>query len=336
MAGYAELSRDIKENKIARLYVFHGDEKYLQKHCLEQLRKAIVPDGAEGFNLHRLSGKGLTLHELADAVEGIPFLSERKLVLVDDFDLMGIPASDRDRWVSLLDSVPESCCLVFIYDTAVYKPDGRSKIQAALNRSAAIIEFKEQEDHRLISWIGQHFKRLDREIDWRLCEYLIFRCGRGMSGLLGEIQKIAAYSDERVISQESIDEVAEPVLEAVSFDFSDAIAGGNTRKAAETLQTLQWMREPPEVLLGTVGKTLRGLYAARMAIEGKKNVRDVMDVCGYRSAYPAEKLMRAAGKRTTEWCKNALLNVREADAMLKGEIETERDRVMEWLLAKLV
>jgi DNA polymerase-3 subunit delta len=130
--------------------------------------------------------------------------------------------------------------------------------------------------------------------------------------------------------------VAEPVLEAVAFDLGDAVAEGNARKAARVLQTLQWMREAPEMLLGTVGKTLRGLYAARLAIEEKKSATDLMAVCGYRSAYPAEKLMRAARKRPLAWCVNALLALREADAMLKGEIEAERERVMEWLLARIV
>ncbi|MCL2002773.1 MAG: DNA polymerase III subunit delta [Oscillospiraceae bacterium] len=336
MQGYAKLSRDIKEGKIGKLYLFHGEERYLRRHCLEQIQKALVPDGAEGFNLHRFSGKGTALHELADAVDGIPFLCERKLVLADDVDIMGVPSAERDRWAAFLDNIPQTCCLIFVYDAIPYKPDGRSKIQAALNRSASIVEFKEQEDHQLIAWIGRHFKSLGKEIDRPLCEYLIFRCGRGMTGLLGEIQKVAAYSQEARVTQAAIDEVAEPVLEAVAFELSDAVADGNTRKAAKILETLQWMREPPEVLLGTVGKTLRGLYAARLAIELQKSARDVMAVCGYRSAYPAEKLMRSAQKRPLAWCRAALHSLREADAMLKGEIETDRERVMEWLLAKIV
>lgn len=336
MPGYAELNRDIKEGKIGRLYLFHGEEPYLRANCLERIQKALVPDGAEGFNLHKFPGKGLGLPELADAVEGIPFLCDRKLVIADDFDLMGIPAAERDGWAALLDNIPGACCLIFVYDTISYKPDGRSKIQAALNRNACIVEFAEQEDHQLISWAARHFKMLGKDIDRSLCEYFIFRCGRGMTGLAGEIQKIAAYNEGERITREAIDEVAEPVLEAVAFDLGDAVAEGNARKAARVLQTLQWMREAPEMLLGTVGKTLRGLYAARLAIEEKKSATDLMAVCGYRSAYPAEKLMRAARKRPLAWCVNALLALREADAMLKGEIEAERERVMEWLLARIV
>jgi DNA polymerase-3 subunit delta len=336
MPGYAELNREIKENRIGRLYLFHGEEAYLRAVSLINIQKALVPDGAEGFNLHRFSGKGLTLHELSDAVLGIPFLCERKLVLADDFDLLGVPASDRDSWAAFLGAVPVTCCLIFIYDTIPYKPDGRSKIQAALNRSARVIEFCEQEDHQLITWIGRRFESLGKRIGRELCEYLIFRCGRGMTGLIGEIAKTAAYNSDDEITRSSIDEVTEPVLEAVAFDLSDAVADGNAGRAAEILQTLQWMREPPEVLLGTVSKTLRGLYAARLAIDHRKNARDVMAVCGYRSTYPAEKLLRSARKRPLIWYQDALVAAREADAMLKGEVEAERERIMEWLLGKIV
>jgi DNA polymerase-3 subunit delta len=336
MSNYNDVMRHIKDNEIPKLYLFFGEEAYLRAHCLERLQKHLIPLGAEGFNYHRLEGKGLSLRELYDTAEGVPFLAERKLVVVDDFDLMDIPTADRDGWVAFLSGIPESCCLVFAYVTIAYKPDGRSKIQAALNQHACIVEFKEQEDGQLISWVTRRFKAEGKEIDRSTCEYLIFRCGRNMTSLLGEIGKLSAYTDGKHITREGVDEVTEPILEAVSFDLTDAIADGNGRKAAKILQTLQWMREPPEALLGLVGKTMRGLYVAKLALDSRRTARDVMAVCGYRSAYPAEKLMRSAGKRPTDWYRTALFAVREADAMLKGEIEGERERVMEWLLAKVV
>jgi DNA polymerase-3 subunit delta len=334
--GFNEINRDITDNTLKKLYVFFGDEVYLRINCLSRIQKTLIPEGAEGFNYQRIPGKGLTLNQLSDTVESIPFLCERRLVIADDFDLMGIPSPDRDRWASFLGNIPETCCLIFVYDALRFKPDGRSKIQAALNQHAQLIEFKEQEDHHLIRWIEKHFKAAGFEISRPSCEHLIFRCGRGMSSLAGEIQKIIAYSEERQITRQAIDEVTEPALEAVVFDLSDAIAGGNPRKAAEELQTLQWMREAPEVMLGAVGKTLRGLYAARLAGEHKKTIQDLMKACGLRSSYHAEKLMRLSRKRPLDWYADALLAVREADAMLKGEIECDRERVMEWLLAKIV
>jgi DNA polymerase-3 subunit delta len=147
---------------------------------------------------------------------------------------------------------------------------------------------------------------------------------------------VAAYNEGPHVTREAIDEVTEPVLEAVAFDLSNAVTEGNLRKAAKILQIRQWLREPPDMLLGSVGKTMRGLYAARLAIDCNKTGRDVIAVCGYSRSYPVDKLMRAANKRPLAWYRGALLAVREADAMLKGETEGERERVMEWLLAKVV
>jgi DNA polymerase-3 subunit delta len=336
MPGYNSLTRQIKEKTIGSLYLFHGEEAYLRTHSLALLQKELVPEGAEGFNLHRLDGKGLSLKELSDITEGVPFLAERKLVVVDDFDLMGIPKGDRDDWVGFLGGIPDSCCLVFAYVTIPYKPDGRSKIQTALSKYACIVEFNEQEDGQLINWIVRRFKAGGKEISRELCRDFIFRCGRNMSALIGEIGKIAAYNEDVSITWETIEEVTEPVLEAISFDLTDAIADGSIRKAANILQTLQWMREPPEALLGLVGKTMRGLYAARLAIDTGRSGRDVIAICGYSPKYPVHKLMSAAEKRRIDWFREALLAVRQADAMLKGEIECDRERVMEWLLAKVV
>ncbi|MDR1693141.1 MAG: DNA polymerase III subunit delta [Oscillospiraceae bacterium] len=331
MPGYKEVVKSIKEGQIAKLYVFHGEEAYLREHCLEQLREAVVADAS--FDYVRLSGKGLTLTALTDETESLPFMGKRRLVVADDFDLTGIPAAERDRWTAFFETLPDTCCLVFFYDTLTYKQDARSKITAALKSHAVTVEFAPQGDSPLIAWITRHFSSRGVAIDRSTCEYMIFRCGRSMTMLRGEIEKTAAYCRESgFVTRAVLDEVTEPVLEATAFNLTDAVAAGDMKKAANLLETLQWMREPPEMILGALGKTLRGLYVARLAIDHGKTIKQVMDVCGYRSAYPAEKLMRAAKGVPAERCRAALLRCREADGMLKGE---GRERALEWLLGAL-
>ena len=86
-AAYQKLKKDIKEGTIGTLYVFHGEEAYLRDFYLGQLKKKLLPAGMEEFNLHTLSGKEFDVKTLAQLVDCLPMMSERTLIVVNDYDI---------------------------------------------------------------------------------------------------------------------------------------------------------------------------------------------------------------------------------------------------------
>ena len=126
-----------------------------------------------------------------------------------------------------------------------------------------------------------------------------------MTNLIGEIEKVGAYAKGQRITRGDIDAVATPQLDAVVFQMTDAIAAGNFDKAAEVLGELLHMQEAPIKLLAVLGKQLRQLYTARLAIEHRKGVPYLMELWGMRSAYPAERLMQSARRFSLPWCRRA-------------------------------
>lgn len=332
---YQKLRAQVKNKQFSPVYVFYGEETYLRGHMTAQIQKALLPEGMDSFNLFKLEGKDVRLSELHDAVMSVPVMSEHKMVLVYDFDLYKIKEQEREEWIAFISSVPEECCLIFIYDVLPYKPDKRTKLYTALQKAVLTVEFAYQDMLSLCNWLMRRFAALQKAIDRSTCEYMIFRCGCSMTGLGNEVEKVAAYASGGTVTSKDIDAVVVPALEAVTFDLTDAVITGQVKKAAELLRRLTVMRTPPEMILGALSKTLRGLYMARLAVTQRRPARDVMEVCGYRSAYPAEKLMKSAAKRPIGWCRKALLLCRDADAQLKGE-SRERERVLEWMLASLI
>ena len=81
--GYQKLKRDLSAGNIGQVYIFYGEESYLREYYLGEIKKKLVPAGFEEFNYHRLSGKTLTMQELNEAVEAMPMMAERTLIVVD-------------------------------------------------------------------------------------------------------------------------------------------------------------------------------------------------------------------------------------------------------------
>ena len=164
----------------------------------------------------------------------------------------------------------------------------------------------------------RRFRALGKDIDSKLALDLIFLCGDLMTNLIGEIEKIGAYAKGVHITRQDIDAVATPQLDAVVFQMTDAIAAGNFDKAAEVLGELLHMQEAPIKLLAVLGKQLRQLYTARLAIEHRKGVPYLMELWGMRSAYPAERLMQSARRFSLPWCRRAVLRCGQTDLAMKS------------------
>ena len=91
--GRLKLKQDLAKGSFETLYILYGEEAYLREYYLRQLRKKVVDETFADFNLIELDGKTLTLESLTEAVDSYPAMSERKLVIVTDFNIYAPPAS---------------------------------------------------------------------------------------------------------------------------------------------------------------------------------------------------------------------------------------------------
>ena len=173
-AAYQKLKKDIKEGTIGTLYVFHGEEAYLRDFYLGQLKKKLLPAGMEEFNLHTLSGKEFDVKTLAQLVDCLPMMSERTLIVVNDYDIY---KGDKDALAAVLRELPDYVCLVFVYDLIEYKADARTKLAALLKEKGSVVPFNRQGQGDLVDWISRRFKAMDHDIGTEDAKYLIFLCG---------------------------------------------------------------------------------------------------------------------------------------------------------------
>lgn len=325
-AAYDRLRAALKAQTTARAYLFYGEESYLRQTYVQQLQTLLIPKGSEDFNLHRLSGPRLTAQEVADAVEAMPMMAANTLVTVTDWDIFKLEESQRSQLIELLEDIPEYCTLLFIYDTVAYKRDGKmKKLAAAIDKNVEVVEFQGQSRDALVRWLQKRFRALDHQIDLTTADYMLFYCGTMMDNLISEVSKVAAYAKAQQITTADIDAVAEPVLDARIFDMTNHISAGKYDRAAAVLGDLLRMQTEPIVILGAIGKELRRLYTARMALDSGKDRFWLMDLWQMRSDYPARLLLQAARRVDHAWCKRSLAACQLLDRRMKSEKNIDRE-----------
>lgn len=332
---YKKLRADLKAGTAGGVYIFHGEETYLRQDSVAKLRALLVPEGCEEFNYHPLEGKGLQVQALVEMAEAMPMMAENTLITVTDCDIFKLPADQRDRLTEFLNDVPPYCCLVFIYDTIPYKPNGSMrKLTAAIKKYVEVVEFLDSEDGPLLNWIRLHFQDMGKDIRRSEAQYLIFTCGRLMAGLLPEIEKIGAYAKGDFITREDIDAVASPILEAELFKMIDAVAGRNWDQAARLLGNLLALKTEPVQILYNLGMQLRQLWYARIALDRGWSSDKLASVCGMHS-YRAKLTMQAARRADPLWCREAVRQCQILDRRMKSERGADGNAELKLLLARL-
>ena len=331
--GLARLKADLKAKEPGRLYFFHGEEIFLLNHYLGQLKKQLVDELTESFNYHRFTSETFDLRDFGDAVENLPMMAEHTFVQVDDVDLFKMNEGDRGHMIDVLTDIPDYCTVVFTFETVPWKPDKRLKKLWEAVSQGQIVEFSKQGERELVAWIGRHFASRGKQIDSRLCTYLIDLTGGTMTALSGEISKICAYSGSDTICRADIDAVVEPVLDAVVFQMTDLMSAGKYGEALLKLQQLFKMQQEPLAILGAVGGHFRRLGTARTLLDAGKNASDLMKLCGIPD-YPARKTMEACRRFQPGFFKTASQLVLETDYAMKTSYD-EPQRLLEILVLQL-
>lgn len=231
---------EVKKGDIAACYVLEGPEEYIKRSALEALCARLLPEGMAEMNEARL--KDPDANAIIAAAETLPFLADKRLVIVNECSMLSGRAKDYDEAANaatlieyLKNPSPTACLVFYVRD----KADGRKKLYQALKKSAVIVQFNTLDDKEMTRWIAQSFKKLDKKISAPTCQKLMFTAGSDLYALSGEIQKLAACAGEREeILPEDIDAICVKTTSYRVYDLNNALMRGDAKGAFTLSQAL--------------------------------------------------------------------------------------------------
>ena len=277
-----------------------------------------------------MDGPELNLEQLRQAMDALPFMTERSFIELRDMDVNKV--KDADTLEKLLKDVPDYCVLVFVLG-ADYEMDGRLKSVKALRQNVKELKFTSQSQGQLTDWLVRRFAAAGKGIELDAAQRLIFISGELMSGLIPEIEKVAAYAKGERVTVADVEAVANHIPEAVIFDMTEYIAQKKYNTALSVLaELLADKNNEPIAMLAMLGMQMRRLYAARLSIEQGLGVKYVMDACAIKSNYVAKKLINAARGFTLPQLIKAVELCAETDYKMKSSSQDERELLKEAVL----
>ena len=220
------------------------------------LRKAILPDGAEMMNEDSFEEKRATAAAIMDAAETLPFLNDKRLVIVRNsaFFQKGGRKEEGEKLKDFLSNLPETVCLLFIEE----KVEKNNALYKAVVKNGQAVEFKKQAEKDLGTWIKQRCKANGMQMSDGVLNLFLQTVDHDMENLDGELQKLIAYKGEKAeIRAEDIRAVCTVSLEARVFDLVKAVAEKHPERAVQIYRTLLSMKESPYMVLSLITRQFR-------------------------------------------------------------------------------
>jgi len=79
-----EALREFERGQFRPVYLLYGEESFLFDEIVGSARRKLAPPGLEDFNLNRFDGAVADGRDIAAAAQTLPFMAERRLVLVTE------------------------------------------------------------------------------------------------------------------------------------------------------------------------------------------------------------------------------------------------------------
>jgi DNA polymerase-3 subunit delta len=310
------------------VYVLHGDERFLKRRVLDALRTlALGADDAFGPSV--FAGDKVAYSAVAGELATLPFLSPRRLVVVENADTF--VTRERPKLEKYVAAPPATGVLVL--DVQTWPANTRL---AKLVPDEATVVCKPPAESRLPEWCVQWCAaRHGKQLTAAAARLLVELVGAEMGRLDQELEKLAVYvGDAKRVGEEDVDTLVGASRAETTWKVFDLIGDGKAGEALALVDRLFEQGEDPFRLLGAFSMQLRRLaQAARLTAQGAAlpAALEQVGVPPFGRA-GAEKQMRWLGRRRLNRLYEWLL---QTDLGLKGMSQLPPRTLLERLVVQL-
>ena len=240
------------------VYLIYGSEELLLERAARRLRDRLAAVADLDFNMETFDGGSASADEIVNAANTMPFMSERRLVIVRDVDKMD--SSALETLAAYARDPASFTCLVLIA-TRIAK---NSKLYRAAAANGVAYEYAAPRRTGYAAEVVKLLREHGKQISASCAQRVVDLVGRDLRRLDAEAGKLAAYVGEQERITAGDVEQAVSVGATVSvFELTDAVGDRDTLRALTILGRLLDAGESALGVHAMLVRHLRALVGAR-------------------------------------------------------------------------
>jgi len=311
------------------LYILIGDDDFSLTRSLEEIKRGIGDQSLLAANTTTLDGQQVTLDQLRSVSETVPFLAEKRLVVIQGllgrFEPQGRPRrrkriappnekeTEYKSIAAYLGNIPDSTVIVLV--------DGRIKsnnpLFKQLSARAEVRSFPVLKEDGLRQWIRREVAEQGAAISPQAVDLLARLVGGNLWIMTSEINKLALFTSGRRIEVEDIKALVSSAQEANVFAMVDAILDFKAGVAEQLLEQLLQRGASPAYLLVMLSRQIRMIVQAKeLRRKGKPEV-EIQNKLGLTSEFAWRKTLEQAQRYPLARLREVYNKLLETDLAIK-------------------
>ena len=306
------------------IYLLYGEDSLSVEETLASLRPDADAEGLGDVNTTTLNGASATPAEIEAAWSTIPFMADKRTVIVRNLlarveqgrgRSSGRSATLEGEWAGIgerVANVPESTDLIFV-DAAVARGN---PLLRELRPHSQVHEFRLPSIRDMPGWVRQRADKMGAAIEPSAISALVDAIGNDTRLVDMELQKLALYRSGSVIRRQDVEAMVSYVREANIFAAVDAALEGRAGIALRMAHQLLEEGRPPTYVITMLARQVRFLIIAK-DLKGRGFAQDEIGRRLSISGYPLTKTMQQEGRFTAERLTEIHRRLLEADLSIK-------------------
>jgi DNA polymerase-3 subunit delta len=301
--------------------VLTGENRFMLQAELRRIVDAFVKEHTD-MALEQLDGEEAEFDRMREALQSLPFLSSKKLVVLRN------PSANKqftEAAESLLSDLSKSTDVIIVET----KLDKRLGYYKYLKKQTDMKEFGELDMPALAKWLVGTAKEQGGTLSNSDANYLVNRVGANQLALSNELQKLLSYHKQ--ITRETIDLLTERTPQSTTFDLLDAALHGDKKRALNLYDEQRAMKVEPQQIMALLGWQLHALALVKTA--GNRDANQIASEAKL-NPFVVRKTQGLAKRMSLAETKDLVHRVRILDERLKSE-SIDADEALQNLIISL-
>lgn len=336
MINYEVYEKEIEKGNLKNGYIFCGLDEELIKEGISLITKKEISEELTDLNLIKIDGMNTSFDEIMNACETMPFMGERKAVIVyrasflqDKSDSAGSKIyNDIKKYVS---NLPPYTILIMYYllNDKRDKPNKNKKL-ITMDKFLSVVHCDKLKKDKYLKKVSEVFKEKGKTIGRVELAYFCEKVQNNFDIIKREADKLVSFCEGREIKKEDINLLILNSNEEDIFDLVELIATKKIDKAIDIMKEILYRSDQHMLIISAIEKHFLRLYEIKLKMMKGKRVEDI--IADYRlPQFVCEKLMGQASKFTQKQLAELIRLCVKTETKLKSNA-IDKTMEMEFLL----
>ncbi len=316
------------------LYILLGQDDFSIHQSLEEIKAGICDQALLAANTATLDGQKVTVDQLRTVCETVPFLAEKRLVIItgllERFEpksrssqrkkITGDQQNEHKLLANCISEIPGSTILVLIDS----KVKNNNPLFKKVSDKAEVRNFPLIRDAKLHQWIQRRVVEAGGSISPRAVDLMGRLVGSDLWNMANEIDKLILFAAGHRIEEEDVRAVVSHTQQANVFAMADAILDFRAAVAQQLLQQLLQRGAAPAYLLVVLSRQVRMIVRAReLRTQGKSKI-EIQNRLGLTLQFALRRTLERVDRYPLKRLMDVYHRLLEADLAIKtGKYEGE-------------